>query len=64
MDFISILHGNVLLQYKCREKDTKVVDFVAKWLNLCLSTVIRKEFFVSSRSHFKGLFALFRPRDS
>ena len=27
------------MQYKGREKATKVVEFVAKWLNLCLSTV-------------------------
>ena len=27
------------MQYKGREKAAKVVEFVAKWLNLCLSTV-------------------------
>ena len=27
------------MQYKGREKAAKVVNFVAKWLNLCLSTV-------------------------
>ena len=27
------------MQYKGREKAAKVVGFVAKWLNLCLSTV-------------------------
>ena len=28
------------MQYKGREKAAKVVEFVAKWLNLCLSTVL------------------------
>ena len=28
------------MQYKGREKAAKVVEFVARWLNLCLSTVI------------------------
>ena len=27
------------MRYKGREKAAKVVEFVAKWLNLCLSTV-------------------------
>ena len=27
------------MQYKGHEKAAKVVEFVAKWLNLCLSTV-------------------------
>ena len=27
------------MQYKGREKAAKVVEFVAKWLNLCLFTV-------------------------
>ena len=30
------------MQYKGREKAAKVVEFVAKWLNLCLSTVFEK----------------------
>ena len=30
------------MQYKGREKAAKVVEFVAKWLNLCLSTVYSK----------------------
>ena len=30
------------LQYKGQEKAAKVVEFVAKWLNLCLSTVSPK----------------------
>ena len=29
----------VYMQYKGRDKAAKVVEFVAKWLNLCLSTV-------------------------
>ena len=28
------------MQYKGYEKAAKVVEFVAKWLNLCLSTVL------------------------
>ena len=28
------------MQYKGQEKAAKVVEFVAKWLNLCLSTVV------------------------
>ena len=31
------------MQHKGREKAAKVVEFVAKWLNLCLSTVFIKE---------------------
>ena len=30
------------MQYKGREKAAKVVEFVAKWLNLCLSTVVKQ----------------------
>ena len=37
---ISILHGNVLHAIQGRENAKKVVEFVAKWLNLCLSKVI------------------------
>ena len=32
------------MQYKVREKAAKVVEFVAKWLNLCLSTVVSTTF--------------------
>ena len=33
------------MQYKGREKAAKVVEFVAKWLNLCLSKVYQQIFF-------------------
>ena len=34
------------MQYKGREKAAKVVEFVAKWLNLCLSTVLFSALFL------------------
>ena len=44
------------MQYKGREKAAKVVEFVAKWLNLCLSTVYGHV--CDSADDFKALVAL------
>ena len=42
LDYISICLVMFYMEHKGREKATKVVDFVAKWLNFCPSTVNSK----------------------
>ena len=42
-------------QYQGREKAAKVVEFVAKWLNLCLSTVHQSHHWVSVITFYKRI---------
>ena len=42
------------MQYKGREKAAKVVEFVAKWLNLCLSTEITYHYLFSLDTRILG----------